>query len=195
MSTMARQVIHTAKWEYLQFRQLRMNLPPGWILTVQDFAENYRCEYQGEVQAAHWKYDQATIFPTVTYFRCACGEVAKETVIILSPDLTHDASAVYTFTKAVILHLQHHRGLNIQHQVQFTDGCAAQFKSKEPFMDLSMSMQDFGFPIETAFFGSYHGKGPCDGAGGMAKSAARRAVLGEQVCNVARPYKRSSCKD
>ena len=28
-------------------------------MMVMDFAENYTCQYQGEVQAAHWHHEQA----------------------------------------------------------------------------------------------------------------------------------------
>jgi hypothetical protein len=58
-----------AKWQYKQFRQLKDNLEDGQLLTLMDFAENYRCEFQGEIQAAHWSYSQVTVFPTVNYYR------------------------------------------------------------------------------------------------------------------------------
>lgn len=58
-----------AMWQYHQFRQLRTNLLPNHLLTLMDFAENYLCEFQKEVQAAHWSYSQVTVFPTVNYYR------------------------------------------------------------------------------------------------------------------------------
>lgn len=55
-------------------------------------------------------------------------------------------------------------------------------------MDVTCSKSDFGFLIERSFFGSNHGKGPCDGVGGMVKAATRRGVLGRQVwCKIACP--------
>lgn len=70
--------IGVAHWQYKQFRQLKANLPTGQLLTLMDFAENYRCEFQKEVQAAHWSYSQVTVFPTVNYYRYD---------LILSPNL------------------------------------------------------------------------------------------------------------
>ncbi|KAK7109352.1 uncharacterized protein [Littorina saxatilis] len=170
-----------ARWQYSQFRQQRDSLGPAEVLTLMDFAENYRCEYQNEVQAAHWSYQQATVFPTVTYFRCDCGQLVTDSVVVISSDTTHDASAVQAYSSIVIKHLKERRGLSIQKQYQFTDGCACQFKSREPFMDVSLSHVDHGIEIQRSFFGSSHGKGPCDGVGGVVKSAARRAVLAEKV--------------
>lgn len=67
-------------------------------------------------------------------------------------------------------------------QFQFTDGASSQFKSREPFMDVSSCMIDHGIVIErTGVFLSYHGKGPCDGVGGIVKAAARQAVLAGEV--------------
>lgn len=48
-------------------------------------------------------------------------------------------------------------------------------------MDISHSSSDHGIEMERSFFGSSHGKGPCDGVGGVVKAAATQAVLGKQV--------------
>ncbi|KAL8611894.1 hypothetical protein ACOMHN_033639 [Nucella lapillus] len=170
-----------ASWQYRQFRQLRTNLLPNHLLTLMDFAENYRCEYQNEVQAAHWGYAQVTVFPTVNYYRCAsCTSLVTESVVIISADLVHDASAVHKYNSLVVQHLERKRNIIVQKQFQFTDGAASQFKSREPFMDVALSTSDYSFPIERSFFGSSHGKGPCDGVGGMVKAAAKQAVLAER---------------
>ncbi|KAK7110403.1 hypothetical protein V1264_014286 [Littorina saxatilis] len=166
-----------AFWQYRQFRQLRDHLPPNQVLTLLDFAENYRCDFQHEVQAAHWSYNQATVLPTVNYYRCTCGELVTECVVFISSDLQHDASAVHACTAQLLHHLREKRHLKVDRQFQFTDGAGSQFKSREPFTDLSCSADDFGVPIERSFFGTSHGKGPCDGVGGIVKSAVRRAVL------------------
>lgn len=62
-----------------------------------------------------------------------------------------------------------------------TDGCSSQYKSKTPFTDISYSTADFGFTTERHFYGSRHGNGPSDGAGAVIKSAAKRAVMGQNV--------------
>ncbi|KAJ8047450.1 hypothetical protein HOLleu_06447 [Holothuria leucospilota] len=69
------------------------------------------------------------------------------------------------------------RGFVPQRLIQFSDGCACQYKSKTPFMDLSYGIQDMGISrVERHYFGSSHGKNPCDGEGGIVKNSAARAV-------------------
>lgn len=62
------------------------------------------------------------------------------------------------------------------YEVQFTDGCGAQYKSKTPFHDLSTSKDDIGHTVERSYFGSGHGKGPCDGIGSVIRTACTNAV-------------------
>ena len=76
------------------------------------------------------------------------------TVDFISDDHTHDYHAVDTFLQKARGHLQS-KGVNIQKEVQFSDGCAGQYKSKGPFADIS-----FGGPnVAWHYFGSLHGKG------------------------------------
>lgn len=149
-----------------------------------DFAENYSCISQNEVQAAHWGHEQVTIHPTVAYYKHTnegYDQVVTESIIIISDDTTHDAHAVHAFTKAANEHLEQSRGLNIRKEIQMSDGCSSQYKSKTPFADISCSIIDNGFPTERHFYGSRHGKGPSDGAGAVVKSFVRRGVLGNNV--------------
>lgn len=61
---------------------------------------------------------------------------AQETVLCISDDLTHDRHAVHHFVKVTNDHLQGKRLLNIEKEVQFSDGCAGQYKACEPFCDI-----------------------------------------------------------
>ncbi|KAK6174238.1 hypothetical protein SNE40_017554 [Patella caerulea] len=46
--------LFTAYWQRQQFSDLTSrNLPEGWSILLLDFAENYRCESQDEIQFAH----------------------------------------------------------------------------------------------------------------------------------------------
>ena len=51
---------------------------------------------------------------------------------------------------------------------QYSDGCSsAQYKSKGPFLDVSKSLVSNDYTFERSFFGSRHGKRPCDALGGF----------------------------
>ena len=76
-----------------------------------------------------------------------------------------------------MLHLRNNRGVTVNQVVEFTDGCAGQYKSKLPFSDISFSVEDMGVKRERHYFGSRHGKGPSDGVSGVVKSAVCRAVV------------------
>ena len=90
-------------------------------------------------------------------------------------------SISFQITSKWFNHLQTNRHLYITKSYLLTDGCAAQYKSKVAFLDTSMAIDDFGFPMERGFYGSRHGKNRCDGEGGVVKSRATRAARSEAV--------------
>jgi hypothetical protein len=61
--------------------------------------------------------------------------------------------------------------------VQFRDGCANQYKGCGAFYDLLQKKM----PCENCFFGSRHGKGPCDTIGAVVKNVASTRV---KLCKV-----------
>ena len=52
----------------------------------------------------------------------------------------------------------------------------SQYKSKGPFADISASQHDMGVPVERNYFGSRHGKGPCDREAAVVKNHVASAV-------------------
>ena len=60
-----------ADWQHAQFTRMRAlePFPANTALMVLDFAENFSCSYQDEVQAAHWHHQQVTLHPIVVYYR------------------------------------------------------------------------------------------------------------------------------
>jgi hypothetical protein len=163
-----------AKWQYDQFRLLKENLPANTLLTVVDFSENYRCSYQDEISAAYYMYSQVTLHPVQCYYHSSddTDEIVQEAVVYLSDDLVHDHTAVSVFNEHLYKHLEETRQITIEKHVQFSDGCAAQYKGKNTFADI----EKMTLPTERCFFGSRHGKGPCDALGGLVKNCASRHV-------------------
>ena len=131
-----------------------------------------------EAQAAHWTREHVTIHPVVAYFHCPeDNEVCRESFIILSSDLTHDAQAVKHFIH-LVLDILLERNIPISRVIEFSDGCAGQYKGKTGFVDLTLSAAESGIPMERHFFGSRHGKSVCDGEIGVVKRSASLAVKG-----------------
>lgn len=158
-----------AEWQHHQYLSLQKTVPAKWAVTTQDFAENYRCLYADEIQSAYYNYKQATLYTQYSVYGCPkCDEKIKESSVFITADLKHDSHAVKAFQDTYEKHLKDEK-IALDHQVIFSDGAAAQFKSKMPYMYLTNGGD---FSKERSFFGSRHGKSVCDGLGGVVKQAA-----------------------
>ena len=157
------------RWQYMQLRTLRANLLHTWAIVTCDFAENYLCKYQSEVQSAHWGYNQVTVHPVVLEYRCFdCAEPVMDYLVFLSDDLNHDSNMVQVILEKTKVYLQ--GVMQLEKMVIFSDGCAAQYKSKLPFFHLAQTA-DADVQMERCYFGSRHGKSLCDACGGVVKRA------------------------
>ena len=171
------------RWQYQQFKLCRASIPTckSLGLVVLDFAENFTCRPQDEVQSAYYGYTQITVHPSVAYYACPhpeCSEEVIEYMVFLSDDLNHDAAMAQTILDKTVQHLKS-RAPGLQQLAVFSDGCAAQYKSKLPFFYMS----DMKSPVEIvrAYFGSRHGKSPCDACGGVVKRAVEEDILSRQA--------------
>ena len=168
--------LFTAKWQRDQLNCLKKNLPAQWLVTISDFAENYRCSHQDEISAAYYCYTQATLLTMVLYYRCPdCPETVEESIVFITSDLEHDAHVADKAYTMMLNHLKNERRFVPSHHVKCTDGCSTQFKSKVPFLYMT---QRSG--TECMYFGSRHGKSVCDGLGGTVKRCAERYVKSRQ---------------
>ena len=152
-----------AEWQQKQLQMLKADLPEGWVIACLDFADNFLCKFQDEVQSAHWAYKQVTLFPSVFFYRCQvrCRELRHDEVAFLSDDLHKDASMSQMFIENILQRLQRNIGASLKKVILVSDGCAAQFKSKLPFLLLSHTRAGSGFhevTIERVFFRARHGK-------------------------------------
>ncbi len=63
-----------AAWQQRQFAGFKTNIPPQSAVVVMDFAENYACSMQDEVQSYHWCQQQATVHPVMAYINASTTE-------------------------------------------------------------------------------------------------------------------------
>ena len=178
------QHMFVAYWQQSVFSQLKESISANHVLSVIDFSENFATFYQNAIQATHWVNNQATLFPMVSWYPCTTcegHEIIRESIVIISDDLKHDANAVHKFQQVAYEHIKERRSINIERAIEFSDGASSQFKSRMPFCDLSHSNSDFGFPIERNFFGSRHGKNDSDGVSGIVKRILRCAILSDRA--------------
>ena len=58
-----------------------------------DFAENYTCKYQDEVQSAHWHQQQITLFSVAVWTNNGSETTCKSHVIV-TDELSHEKKSV-----------------------------------------------------------------------------------------------------
>ncbi len=170
--------LHNASWQSHQFSDLTKDVPDGSAVMVLDFAENFVCQYQDEIQSAHWYHSTATIHPVYCYYNCPepnCGDTVHESLVYITSDKQHDYHAVHEFMSGSISHLKG-RIPNLNTVIRFSDQCAAQYKSRGPFLDISNAEEEYGLYVQHHYFGSRHGKGPSDGETAVVKRMASSAI-------------------
>ena len=102
--------------------------------------------------------------------------MTSEAFIFVSDDTKHDSHAVQHFNGIMMKHLNEQHTTPFQKVVFFSDGVPAQYKNKTAFADLSCTEEDVGVSAEHHFFGTRHGKGPCDREFGTLKKAVKMQV-------------------
>ena len=160
---------------------------------VHDYAQNYLCKHQDEIQALHWSHTQVTIHPSSVSYHCQtedCNKVVLHEIVHISDDLKHDAHLVKKF-QAENIKILKKCGIAIHKIVEFTDRLLVNLRRKTAFRYLSQDK----IPTIRNFFGVRHGKGSCDACVGRVKNKIATLVkTGECVINNARTCF-EACKD
>ena len=175
--------LFNAKWQWQQYNVISGNVPPRTVVFCMDFAENYTVRPQDTPQGHHWTNTQCTIHPVVASYRClGCdeGKVVTDSIVFITSDQTHDSHAVQHFIAKSVELLQS-EDLSFDRLIQFSDGAPAQYKNRVNFVDCSHALVELGVRSERHYFGSRHGKGPCDREIGVIKKSVNRSVAARQV--------------
>ncbi|ESP02132.1 hypothetical protein LOTGIDRAFT_157284 [Lottia gigantea] len=127
-------------------------------LLQMDFAENFTCIWQDEIQSAHWKQRQVTIYTIMITYRNK-----KLSYVIISDFLSHEKTAV-AFT-STILDIITDKFPTVRTADVWTDGPSSQYKNKYIFALLPRLQDQHAVRIRWNHFATSHGKGPNDGIG------------------------------
>ena len=126
---------------------------------ILDFAENYACDHQDQVQIAHWTLNQATVHPIVTCYPCdKCSQITTESLVFIYDYLKHDKHGVHNFIETSVDHLRIERKHTLEHGILSSDGCSSQHKSMGPFGDTAYAKEDFGITMERSYFAQGMGR-------------------------------------
>ena len=87
----------------LYFQETLKNLKERECAIQVDFAENYSCSHQDEIQTAHWGQEQVTLFTMAVWTKPAdSNDPVCESYAIVSDDTDHDKKSVTVFLWHVI---------------------------------------------------------------------------------------------
>lgn len=166
--------VDRVKKQYRAVADLKSKLPPGHVIVQMDFAENFTCQSQDEIQSAYWNSSSVTLHPVVVYYK-SDTELQHKNYVFVSDLQQHNAKAVTAIlTKLVPLILSEITGTSHLHY--WTDSPTSQYRNRYIFDLICRHEQLFSVPASWNYFEAGHGKGPCDGIGGAAKRQASEAV-------------------
>ena len=110
------------------------------------------------------------------------NEVGCESFVDFSEDHCHDAFAV-KHSEGETLKELHRRGMTFDKVIKFSDGCGRQYKSKSNFKDTSMAETQYRVKEGRHYFGTRHGKGPCNAEKKLTRKDVmrKRAIISDQA--------------
>ena len=140
-------------------------------LLQMDFAENFTCTWQDEIQSAHWKQTQITVYTVMVYHR-----VQTLSYVIASDYREHEKTVVAAFTSQIMDVIKSEMS-TVEVVDVWTDGPSSQYKNKYIFALLFRLQEHHGMQIQWNYFATSHGKGPNDALGGNVKRMAHRLTM------------------
>ena len=136
-----------------------------------DFAMNYSCEYQNEVQSALWSRGSVMLFTAAVTYKDTC-----KTYLICSNSCDKGKNTIAVFL-STLYELIENDGHGPLHEIIWSDGPSSEFKNRFMVHLLQYLSRKYNKPFTWKYFATSHGKGVVDGVGGRAKSIVRMAVM------------------
>lgn len=161
--------VHTKRIQSMAYEEDKKHSSSSSIVIQTDFAENFNCINQDEIQSAYWGHRQVSLFTCCIW----TGEDKPKSIIIVSDDLNHSKEAIAVFFITILKKIQD----NIDSLSFWSDGPASQYKNRFMFAFLPHLQKKFNIQrIKYNFFATGHGKGPVDGLGGSTKRMVAESI-------------------
>lgn len=162
------------KTQFAEIKTLKENLPANHCVIHMDFAENYACKTVEEIQSAYWNQTGVTVHPAVVYYRTNPQEELKhKSIVFISNELGHNSNTVVAIIDRLLEEL---KSLNLTCVHYVTDSPTSQYRNKSIFHVIANHKDLYGITAKWNYWEAGHGKGPCDGLGGLCKRMADEAV-------------------
>lgn len=155
----------------LLFRQCVETSNDEIVVMQVDFAENFKCISQNEVQSAYLNQHAIAIFTVVIW----AGD-RKFSKVCVSDDTSHSKFCVLLYLHEIIEELKIELP-RLKAVKMFSDGCAGQFKNRWILSLVLFAKDFFGVDLTWQFFAPGHGKEAVDGIGGSVKRAVYQRIM------------------
>lgn len=132
-----------------------------------DFAENFVCVMQDEVQSAHWNQCQLSLFTSALHH----NELLQSKVFV-SDNTNHSKETILPYLFKLLEKLP----TSVTILKIWSDGPSSQFKNRYIAAAIPALQQKFGIKIIWNFFAASHGKGCVDGIGATVKTIVRKHI-------------------
>lgn len=139
-----------------------------------DFAENFVCEAQDEVQSAYWNQRQLSLFTSALHYN---DEIRSK--VFVSNNTNHTKETIIPYIYKLLVTLPS----TVKILKVWSDGPSSQFKNRYIAAMIQHLETKFNIPIMWNYFATSHGKGCIDGVGATAKTIVRKHVR-ERDCMV-----------
>lgn len=113
-----------------------------------------------EIQSAHWKQNQVSLFTAAVWYSGAI-----HSCVIASDNLVHTKDTVIAYLDRLLEELPR----EVKIVSIWSDGPSSQFKNRFVFASLPLLSEKFAINLTWNYFATSHGKGPVDGIGGSVK--------------------------
>ena len=135
------------------------------MIVLGDFAENFKCVIQDEIQGFYWNKQSCTLHPIVICYK-KDNILTQKSICFISDDLNNETCFVYEGMKQTVNIIKEEIFTEPIMMHYFSDGCAGQYKNCKNFINLCLHERDFSIKCVWSFFATSHGKSPCDGLEG-----------------------------
>lgn len=189
-----------AKWQREQMENLTEHLPSNKVVCVHDYSEGYSCCQQDELQSEYFDVAKVSLHITILYHHAVESvdgktnieddpRIVKEHLFVILDDDVQDYHAVHKAQELITGYLENQLHMKISKLHEFTDGCAAQYKSRHCIRDLSCCLADHGFLVQRNFFETSHAKEEQDAAGANVKQVSHAVLRKTAVIRNAKDMK------
>ena len=178
-----RKHIFNAHQQWNAHNQLRLDLDPETIITIEDYQMNMEVVYQENPTSLAYSSNKLSVamYPICVEYKDSDGNIKKGAITFIIEDKDHSHQQVVQFEKRMFEIVREKLNQPIKNWIRFSDGCGAQFKSGYAVADLFNAKETF--KLENAwfnFFESNEGKNTSDSIGSIVKCAFLRAILKSQ---------------